>query len=370
MLNTKLIIRKLLWLFCLGNVLFFVSNANYANETQQNESKLKGKKTAWELITEAQISRKIDEDMATLYRFYYYYGYRDLLPKEFVGIVIPWESDIIFEPAPFLAEVWNNLRPETKQEIKRARWDKSLYHEKKNPTVKITQPQDIEVVYSPEVVVKGQIKTPEIYELTSAWIEVSAKGSGGKRQEIHLSQPNYISAEDAFEDERGKKYYLETKKRYKDKPGLAEVFGPPGKKVYNFSETLTLSSTGIWRINITAQNTSSGAGTESVSILYPEKEDKDPPIVNVRYFKNGSLSEEIYDGDWIDTLQVFVNRIISDDKETLGGLYINDKLWCGIGKGHCGSMVNLNYGKNTLRVVVTDGHNVVKKNMRIYVKEK
>jgi len=331
----------------------------YAKDKKGRLKPQKGKTTV-ELIEEALKNGEIDEDTAILYRVYWYYGYGDLIPEQFIGV--KRRRDTIVNPPLFLERSWNKLRPETKKKIKETRWRRSLGKTWRSPIVRIIHPKDNEVIYSPQISVKGIIKTPEIYKLTNVWIEVS-----GKRYEIKLPKPEYIPPEDTYEDEKGRKNYLKWKERYKDKPGLAELFGPPGKKLYPFTQKVRLERYGLYQIKINAEN-ERGRADESVWIVYAKKDSKDktPPVIKITGIKDG---------------QKFINpRVrnviidINDENLAIDRMYLNGREVGGISlpvcSGERGITLHLQPGENIFEVIAIDkSGNKSSKKIKIYLEK-
>ncbi|PKN01119.1 MAG: hypothetical protein CVU77_06490 [Elusimicrobia bacterium HGW-Elusimicrobia-1] len=298
------------------------------------------------LIEEAYQKGEIDDDAATLYKFYDYYGLVDLIPKNLIGNPLQWESDVVFEPPPFIEQKWNKLRQETKIKMKKARWGRNLHPE----SISINLPRDNEVVNLPAITVKGAIKTLEMYEVIKAWIEV-----GDKKQEINISKSEYIPPEETFEDTKegrlSKQRYFEWKEKHKDNPGFVELSVPPGQKVYKFSETVVLPSTGIHSMKVYAQNASDGSANKGVYVVYPPKDKTDttPPTIEI---------EGIYEGQILSEKDFRYKVRGYDENLTLWFIYLNDKKltggsplpWIDISAG-AGPAAP---GKNIFRVVATD----------------
>jgi len=277
-------LNKKIWLKFFGVMvgMMVLVGVIYA-EKRKGEVK-KEVKSSWELVDEAYKQGKIDYDTAFLYK-YYAHHFPELLPSEYKAeINIPLRAGTALNKLEDkeLIKNWNKFRKETKERIKFLRWKEMLELWKEEaPTVKIIHPRDNQVIYSSEIIIKGVIKTPRIYKLTNAWIEVS-----GKRYEIKLPKPEYIPPEDTYEDEKGRKNYLKWKERYKDKPGLAELFGPPGQKLYPFTQKVRLKRYGENSIKVVADNGTYRKGEAIVYFVYYEGRDKKPPELKIISPKN------------------------------------------------------------------------------------
>ncbi len=358
-------LNKKIWLKFFGVMvgMMVLVGVIYA-EKRKGEVK-KEVKSSWELVDEAYKQGKIDYDTAFLYK-YYAHHFPELLPSEYKAeINIPLRAGTALNKLEDkeLIKNWNKFRKETKERIKFLRWKEMLELWKEEaPTVRIIHPKDNEVIYSPQISVKGIIKTPEIYKLTNVWIEVS-----GKRYEIKLPKPEYIPPEDTYEDEKGRKNYLKWKERYKDKPGLAELFGPPGKKLYPFTQKVRLERYGLYQIKINAEN-ERGRADESVWIVYAKKDSKDktPPVIKITGIKDG---------------QKFINpRVrnviidINDENLAIDRMYLNGREVGGISlpvcSGERGITLHLQPGENIFEVIAIDkSGNKSSKKIKIYLEK-
>lgn len=344
-------------------------------------------KSSCALIVEAYKKGEIDFDTAFLYKCYIWYGIfmrecLDYLPEEYKAeLTMPegYGTSMGKEVQEEFIENWNKFRPETKKKLRELnlKWITKL-RATTRPTVKITYPKENEVVYSPEIVVKGIIETPEVYELTTAWMEVGENGLQGEKKEIKMpAQPEYIPGEETFEDNpKGKlekERYLKRKEEFKDKPSLTEALGPPGKKVCRFSEKIILPSTGIWFIGLGAKNEGSEftgqKDYDSVTVIYPPKEKKDnePPEIKIRKTKielvqgtekgigvpKISGTSEIKDKEVTEQKEIFLYFTIADESKVVSILYLNEKKWSGIGT-ETGISIPLSIGTNIIKVVAVD----------------
>jgi len=388
MLNRKI------WLKFFGVMVGVMVLVGVIYAEKRNREVKKEIKSSWELVDEAYKQGKIDYDTAFLYK-YYAHHFPELLPSEYKAeINIPLRAGTALNKLEDkeLIKNWNKFRKETKEKIKFLRWKEMLELWKEEaPTVKIIHPGDNQVIYSSEIVIKGVIKTPEIYKLTNAWIEVS-----GKRYEIKLPKPEYIPPEDTYEDEKGRKNYLKWKEKYKDKPGLAELFGPPGQKLYPFTQKITLPKPGVYLINVNArssyENSPYNQGSAWITILYVGKEDKKPPILEAKLFKDLDTTiprwkyvNPIKDKEKISDDTIHVKVSVCDETDVLVYIYLDTDVirvervkgiskkeieknrYFGINRyPSFGEQIKLKQGWNKIKIVAIDsGGNKVSKKFKI-----
>ncbi|MDD5687130.1 MAG: hypothetical protein PHE88_04775 [Elusimicrobia bacterium] len=332
-----MLIRKLFnkWvLICLFVDLIGGIGIMFAREAVSNP----GEKRSWNLVEDDRHAGIIDEETAFMYKFYCIND-PDSLPQKYKkpNMRLYQKKNSTLDIQRELENIWNKLSEVNKKKIKIITWKNRLnFYSEQSSIVKIIEPKDSEVVDSSNIVIKGTIETPEVYNVTNAWIKIGDV-SITEKQKIKLSKVEHILPEEIYQEkmygkERGRKYYLEFKEQFKDKPGLVELYGPPGQNIYNFSETGVLPSTGIWNVSIGAENEGSKFAMQedfdSVWIVYPPKAKTDitPPTIEIEGVEDGQKFDEIPYEEYVKgKIYGSIKFIYGDSSPTLLCTYSNNK---------------------------------------------
>jgi len=383
-------VRQLLVLVCTALVMVALCKPVYSKDKEE-KPKQNGK-TSCMLIQEAKDKGVIDEDTAILYKFYTsnitIKKYKDMVPQEYIS------KDIIMRRhgdgegvSKEIHEKWNDLKPETRKRIIELQWEENMSMGTKGiPEVKILSPKPEDIIYSNKVNVKGEILTPEIYRLNSAWIE-----GDGINHKIELSKEKYLDPEQLITNDTLKKDYLKKKEVFSNKkPGIEKLYGPPGKYLYEFNEQIELPGPGVYRVEVKASN-QAGESIHEFNpyfyVIYPDKnnQDKTPPEVEMKLAycntwinESTGLMETKY--EFIDDNVVIKNniglwQIVKDECKTVifilykGGDYRGTYTMQSSGNAGWGSLKDVSPGENKFKYIFIDAQgNKTTKELTVYRK--